>query len=122
MENKAHALAAGLFVLIVSALVAGLGMWLTRDAGNYHAYELSSRAGVSGLQSQAAVRYKGVAVGKVTHIGFDPQINGNVLIRIAVHENTPLTPSTFAVLGYQGVTGLAYVLLEIGRASCRERV
>ncbi|SER19382.1 MlaD family protein [Giesbergeria anulus] len=112
MENKAHALAAGLFVLIVSALVAGLGMWLTRDAGNYHAYELSSRAGVSGLQPQAAVRYKGVAVGKVTHIGFDPQINGNVLIRIAVHENTPLTPSTFAVLGYQGVTGLAYVLLD----------
>ena len=112
MENKAHALAAGLFVLIVSALVAGLGMWLTRDAGNYNVYELSSSEGVSGLQSQAAVRYKGVAVGKVTHIGFDPQVKGNVLIRIAVHESTPLTSSTFAVLGYQGVTGLAYVLLD----------
>lgn len=112
MENKAHAVAAGLFVLIVAALVAGLGMWLTRDTGNYHSYELSSREGVSGLQEQAAVRYKGVAVGKVTKIGFDPQISGNVLIRIAVHETTPLTPSTFAILGYQGVTGLAYVLLD----------
>ena len=110
MENKAHAVAAGLFVLIVSALVAGLGMWLTRDTGNYHSYELSSREGVSGLQEQAAVRYKGVAVGKVTKIGFDSQISGNVLIRIAVHESTPLTASTFATLGYQGVTGLAYVL------------
>ena len=112
MENKAHAVAAGLFVLIVAALVAGLGMWLTRDSGNYHSYELSSREGVSGLQEQAAVRYKGVAVGKVTKIGFDPHISGNVLIRIAVHETTPLTPSTFAILGYQGVTGLAYVLLD----------
>lgn len=112
MQNKAHAMAAGLFVLIVSLLVAGLGMWLTRDNGNYHAYELSSREGVSGLQPQAAVRYKGVAVGKVTHIGFDPQVSGNVLIRIDVNEETPITASTFAVLGYQGVTGLAYVLLD----------
>lgn len=112
MENKSHALAAGLFVLIVSGLVIGLAMWLTRDSGSYHAYELSSRQGVSGLQPQAVVRYKGVAVGKVTHIGFDPQTSGNVLIRIAINDETPLTPTTFAVLNYQGVTGLAYVLLD----------
>lgn len=112
MENKSHALAAGIFVVVVAALVAALAMWLTRDSGSYHSYELSSREGVSGLQPQAAVRYKGVSVGKVTHIGFDPQVSGNVLIRIAVEDGTPVTPTTFAVLGYQGVTGLAYVLLD----------
>ncbi len=112
MENKSHALAAGIFVVVVAALVAALAMWLTRDSGSYHSYELSSREGVSGLQPQAAVRYKGVSVGKVTHIGFDPQVSGNVLIRIAVEDSTPITPTTFAVLGYQGVTGLAYVLLD----------
>ena len=112
MENKSHALAAGIFVVVVAALVAALAMWLTRDSGSYHSYELSSREGVSGLQPQATVRYKGVSVGKVTHIGFDPQVSGNVLIRIAVEDGTPITPTTFAVLGYQGVTGLAYVLLD----------
>jgi phospholipid/cholesterol/gamma-HCH transport system substrate-binding protein len=112
MENKAHALAAGVFVLFMAVLAATLAMWLTRDNGSYHAYELSSREGVSGLQPQAAVRYKGVAVGKVTHIGFDPDVRGNVLIRINVEDSTPITPTTFAVLGYQGVTGLAYVLLD----------
>ena len=112
MENKSHALAAGIFVVLVATLVAALAMWLTRDSGSYHSYELSSREGVSGLQPQATVRYKGVAVGKVTHIGFDPQVSGNVLIRIAVEDGTPITPTTFAVLGYQGVTGLAYVLLD----------
>ncbi|WP_027994623.1 MlaD family protein [Simplicispira psychrophila] len=112
MENKSHALVAGLFVVLMAALAAGLAMWLTRDNGSYHSYELTSREGVSGLQPQAAVRYKGVAVGKVTHIGFDPQVRGNVLIRIAVEDGTPITPTTFAVLGYQGVTGLAYVLLN----------
>ena len=112
MENKSHALAAGLFVLVVAAMLAGLAVWLTRDDSNYEQYELSTRDGVTGLQPQAAVRYKGVAVGKVTRIGFDPQVTGNVLIRIAVNEQAPINPTTFAVLGYQGVTGLAHVQLD----------
>ena len=112
MENKSHAFAAGIFVLVVTAMVIGLAVWLTRDSGRYQTYELSSRDGVSGLQPQAAVRYKGVSVGRVTHIGFDSQASGNVLIRIAVSVDAPITPTTFAVLGYQGVTGLAYVLLD----------
>ncbi|MFY3386289.1 MlaD family protein [Paracidovorax sp. MALMAid1276] len=112
MENKSHALAAGIFVLVVAAMLAGLAIWLTRDDANYQSYELSTKDGVTGLQPQAAVRYKGVAVGKVTRIGFDPQVNGNVLIRIAVNDHAPISPTTFAVLGYQGVTGLAHVLLD----------
>jgi phospholipid/cholesterol/gamma-HCH transport system ATP-binding protein len=47
MENKSHALAAGLFVLVVTALLVGLGVWLTRDRGNYQSYELSSGEGVA---------------------------------------------------------------------------
>ena len=112
MENKSHALAAGVFVLVVAALLAGLAIWLTRDSTSYQQYELTSKDGVTGLQPQAAVRYKGVAVGKVTRIGFDPQTSGNVLIRIAVNTDAPISPTTFATLGYQGVTGLAHVQLD----------
>ena len=118
MANKSHALAAGIFVLVVAAMLAGLAIWLTRDSANYEQYELSTKDGVSGLQPQAAVRYKGVAVGKVTRIGFDPQVTGNVLIRIAVNEQAPISPTTFAVLGYQGVTGLAHVLPTNLTPSC----
>ena len=112
MENKSHALDAGIFVLVVAAMLAGLAIWLTRDNTSYEQYELSTKDGVTGLQPQAAVRYKGVAVGKVTRIGFDPQVGGNVLIRIAVNEQAPISPTTFAILGYQGVTGLAHILLD----------
>ena len=112
MENKSHALAAGIFVLVVAALLIGLAVWLTRDNASYELYELTTKDGVGGLQPQAAVRYKGVAVGKVTRIGFDPEVPGNVLIRIAVNEQAPVSRTTFAVLGYQGVTGLAHILLD----------
>lgn len=112
MENKAHAFAAGLFVLVVTALLIALAVWLTRDTGVRRVYEISSPEAVNGLQPQAAVRYRGVPVGKVTAIGFDPKTLGNILVRIAVDDSAPVTQSTFATLGFQGVTGLAFVQLD----------
>lgn len=113
MENKSHAMAAGLFVVVVACLLAGLALWLTRDRHQYVEFELSTKDAISGLQVQATVRYKGVSVGKVTRIGFDPQASGNVLIRIAVDAEAPISPkTTYAQLGYQGVTGIAHVQLD----------
>ena len=112
MENKSHAFAAGAFVLVVSALLVALAIWLTRDTGVRRAYELSSHEAVTGLQLQAGVRFRGVTVGKVTNIGFDPVMRGNVLIRISTDDMAPITRSTFATLGFQGVTGLAFIQLD----------
>lgn len=112
MENKSHALAAGTFVLLLIALLVALATWLTRDTSERRLYELSSAEAVTGLQPQAAVRFKGVNVGKVTAIGFDPEVAGNVLIRISIDSQTPVTSATFATLGFQGVTGLAFIQLD----------
>lgn len=112
MENKSHALAAGLFVLFVTALLVALAVWLTRDTRQLRSYELAGSVNLSGLQPQANVRYQGVPVGKVTDISLDPQTRGQVLVRIAVDDLAPISSSTFATLGYQGVTGLAYIQLD----------
>ena len=112
MENKAHAFAAGVFVLAVTALLVGMVMWLMRDTVSTSRYEMTTTDAVTGLQPQAAVRFKGVAVGKVTNIDFDPDKPGNVLVEIAVDRNAPVTQSTFATLAFQGVTGLSFVQLN----------
>jgi len=112
MENKAHAFAAGAFVLVAAALLVAMAVWLTRESGLHLTYELSTRETVTGLQPQAGVRFRGVQVGKVVAIGFDPLVPGNVLLRIAVSDEVPITRSTFATLGFQGVTGLAFVQLD----------
>ena len=50
MENKSHALAAGLFVLAMTALLISAAVWLTRDTSSLSRYELAGRvAGVRGL-------------------------------------------------------------------------
>jgi phospholipid/cholesterol/gamma-HCH transport system substrate-binding protein len=112
MENKSHALAAGVFVVVVAAMLVGLAMWLLRDSTNTITYEMFSDAAVTGLQPQASVQFKGVAIGKVTDISFDPEHRGRVRVRIAVSPNAPITQSTYATLTFQGVTGLTFVQLD----------
>ena len=112
MENKAHALIAGAFVVLVTALLALLAIWLTRDNTARNLYEMSTSETVSGLQPQATVRYRGVAVGKVERIGFDQKVKGNVLIRVSIDEAAPVTRSTFATVASQGVTGLGFIQLD----------
>jgi len=112
MENKSHALAAGAFVLGLVAVLIALILWFTRDTTVRNTYELSTRDAVSGLQPQAAVRYRGIMVGKVTGIDFDPKQRGNVRVRISVDQRVPLTTASYATLAYQGVTGLAFIALD----------
>jgi phospholipid/cholesterol/gamma-HCH transport system substrate-binding protein len=112
MENKSHALAAGIFVLALTAMLISLAVWLTRDTRALHVFELSGRVNVTGLQPQASVRFRGVPIGKVTSIGLDPQARGQVLVRIAVDDQAPITSTTYASLGFQGVTGLAFIQLD----------
>ena len=112
MENKAHAMAAGAFVLVVSALLALLAVWLLRDNSQRDMYEMSTSETVSGLQPQAVVRFRGVPVGKVEVIGFDNKVKGNVLIRISIDRAAPVTKSVFATVASQGVTGLGFIQLD----------
>ncbi|MFO1265061.1 MAG: MlaD family protein [Rhodoferax sp.] len=112
MENKSHALAAGAFVVLVASLLVALAAWLSRDSGHHRIFEIASREGVTGLQEQAPVRYKGVTVGRVQSIALDSVARGQVLVRLALDGSAPITATTYATLGFQGVTGLAFVQLD----------
>ena len=112
MENRAYALAAGLFTLIMGAGVIAAALWFSGETADSSSYLLVSRHGVAGLNSQAPVRYRGVVVGKVVDIEFDPLEPRAILVEITVKTGTPLTRGTYAQLGSQGVTGLSYVILD----------
>lgn len=112
MENRAHALAAGLFVLIFGAAVIAAGMWFGKDEVRQDYYVITTKQSVSGLKVEAPVRYRGVEVGRVESIHIEPGVSGRIRIRIGVEGSTPITKGTYAQLGYQGVTGLAFVSLN----------
>ena len=112
MENRAYALAAGLFTLLLGIGVVAAALWFSGETVVTENYLLVSRHPVSGLNLQAPVRYRGITVGKVVNIQFDPAEPRVILIEISVKAGTPVTRGTFAQLGSQGVTGLSYVMLD----------
>ena len=122
MENKAHAMVAGIFVLVVTALLGALAVWLMRDNIERHLYEMSTSETISGLQPQAAVRFRGVPIGKVEAIGFDTKVKGNVLIRVSIDADAPVSKSAYATVASQGVTGLGFIQLDDNDSSSEQLV
>ncbi len=111
MENKSHAFIAGLFTVCLVAAALFIVWYLNMDKTVRLPYMISTNQSVPGLNPQATVRYRGMDVGRVTSIGFNPAKPGEILIHFEVKEDTPMTKSTYATLTYQGVTGIASVEL-----------
>ena len=112
MENKSHALAAGIFTILLG-IAAAIGIWwLGQSDESTTSYVLETRRNVTGLNVQAQVRYRGIRVGKVEAIEPDAADPRVILVRISIDERFKLTRGSTAQLGYQGVTGLAYVQIE----------
>ncbi|CAJ0814390.1 MULTISPECIES: MlaD family protein [Ralstonia] len=112
MENKAHAFLAGLFTIGLVIFVALAVTWFNRDQTVRVPYDVVTRSTVNGLNPQAAVKYRGLDVGKVDSIRFDDKVPGQIVVRVLVDKDAPITTTTYGRLAYQGVTGLAYVQLD----------
>jgi len=112
MENRSHALAAGIFTILLG-IAAALGIWwLGQSDESTTTYVLETRRNVTGLNVQAQVRYRGIRAGKVEAIEPDEADPRVILVRVSVDNRFKLTRGSTAELGYQGVTGLAYVQIE----------
>jgi phospholipid/cholesterol/gamma-HCH transport system substrate-binding protein len=118
MENKVNFAVVGAFVIVLLLAMIGGTLWLA--SGSYYrqaydTYETHMSESVSGLKVNAAVRYRGVDVGRVRAIVLAP---GNVeLVRVTldIERGTPVKVDTVATLQTQGLTGIAFIELSGGR-------
>ncbi|AWB34590.1 MlaD family protein [Orrella marina] len=112
MENRSHAIIAGLFVLVLLAAAAITAIWIGRKNVTYEPFELVSQLPVGGLSVQSQVRYQGMPVGQVQGLGFDQENPGSIRISIGVLPQTPVTKGTWAEISTQGVTGISNIDLR----------
>lgn len=116
MESRAFTLLTGLFVIGLVAGIIAWANWLAKEPLERVSYRVVSSVPVTGLNAQAQVRYRGISVGRVAAIGLDPKDARRILISIEVDKGLPLTRGTYAQLGIEGITGIAYVhLLDEGK-------
>ncbi|GAA5183003.1 MlaD family protein [Niveibacterium umoris] len=112
MENRAYALAVGIFTIVVGLATAAAFWWFAgRTERTYDVY-LYTDGSVGSLNEQAAVRFRGIRAGRVTDIDLDPETPRRILIRLRLDESLQLSKATSAKLATQGLTGFIYVQLE----------
>ncbi|NLO79311.1 MAG: MCE family protein [Xanthomonadaceae bacterium] len=116
MESRVSYAAVGVFVIVLSAALIGLGLWLGSDVGlqRQTRYSIYFQESVSGLYPNAPVTYRGVVVGRVERLELVDQNPERVHVLIAVQEGTPIKTDTRAKLDPQGVTGVVHIELTGG--------
>ncbi|MFY9314890.1 MAG: MlaD family protein [Burkholderiales bacterium] len=112
MESRAYALITGLFVLGIAGCIVLWAHWLAKTPIARTSYRVIATGAVSGLNPEAQVRYRGMGVGRVSSIVLDPKDPRRILVNVEVDSNIPVTKGTYAHLGMEGITGIAYVHLQ----------
>lgn len=112
MNSRAYALITGLFILLLGASVIGVYLWLRGGHQQTLPYIVETSGSVYGLVPQSTVYYRGIAVGKVDDIKFDPHNPRKIRIRVKITADTPIMKGTYAKLKLQGVTGLSQLELD----------
>jgi len=119
MYERTNYLAVGIFILIGALVLVAVGFWIggVGQTVPMSQYTIIFERDVNGLSVGSPARYMGVDVGQVTTIQLFPAEDTAIEVRIEVAASTPVDSGTFASLGYQGITGVAFINLagEPGR-------
>jgi len=116
MEPKVSYVLVGTFVLLFGAVLIVIVLWLVRGGPQktYRSYYAYFSESVSGVSENSVVKYKGINVGRVKNMRFDPENPERVRLVLDIAEGTPIKEDTVASLASQGLTGLAFVELGGG--------
>jgi phospholipid/cholesterol/gamma-HCH transport system substrate-binding protein len=112
MEPRAFATATGIFVLVLGGLLIAGALWLGSATASGVPYDLTTRESVAGLTPGASVRLRGVEIGQVERIGFDPHDPRVVRVRTLLDPRVRLMAGTYATLSSLGLAGTPYVELN----------
>jgi phospholipid/cholesterol/gamma-HCH transport system substrate-binding protein len=112
MGKNKYALITGIFLIALTTATSLVVYWIGHFERERNVYYVSTRKSVSGLNPESTVFYRGIAVGKVLDIHFDPNDSGTILVPIEVDKTIVLNKGVYATLHLKGVTGLTQIELE----------
>ncbi|MEA3228342.1 MAG: MlaD family protein [Campylobacterota bacterium] len=119
MNNKVNYSAIGFIVLVGFSLMMGFVYWLLKPTVDEKTqkYLIYFDESVLGLNVDAPVKYKGISVGRVSKLQISPYNSEQVEVLITILKSTPIKIDTAAKLTAQGITGLSYINLSMGKHS-----
>ena len=120
METDKHYFFEGLFIIVFSISAAILAVWL--GSPGFHddiLYSIHFPDSVSGVTVGDPVTFRGVDVGNVKSIGFDPDDTRLVIVNVRLRKNAPVKTDTKASLAMKGFTGVVTIELNGGNPAAQ---
>lgn len=116
MNNRTNYTFVGAFVIMSLVILSFFIYWLMKptDKQTMNDYIIYFEESVSGLNINSPVKFRGIPVGSVKVMKINPENPEEILIRIAVRDDTPIKVDTVATLMSQGITGLNFIDLSQG--------
>jgi len=116
METRANYVAIGAFVFVTMFLGFAFIYWLGSSSEGPRALPVKVifKNNVTGLSVGGNVNFNGIKIGDVGDLGFDPDDPSVVIATIRVSPSAPLRADVKATLGFQTLSGIAYVELSGG--------
>jgi phospholipid/cholesterol/gamma-HCH transport system substrate-binding protein len=117
METRANYVLIGLFSILSVVAAAIFILWIANSGLNKQTspYDVVFEGPVRGLEVGGEVRFNGIKVGEVTDLSLSTQNPKDVIARIEVQSNTPISITSIAELEPAGLTGTAYVQISAGQ-------
>jgi phospholipid/cholesterol/gamma-HCH transport system substrate-binding protein len=114
----------GVSVLVAIGLMMGFTYWLMKPSVDSEVtkYHILFDESVLGLNVDAAVKYRGITVGKVTSLKICSKNLEQVDVLITILKSTPIKETTVAKLTSQGITGLSYINLSMGSLNDKDLI
>lgn len=119
MEFRARYELIGLFSLAVIAALFAFVFWINNKGGfgERAEYRVRFSVPVSGLAIGGGVNFNGIRVGEVLNLSLDRAEPGQIEALISIDKTTPVRADTLVGVDYQGLTGVANILLTGGSPS-----
>ncbi|KEZ78230.1 MlaD family protein [Salinisphaera hydrothermalis] len=112
MENRSHIVAAVIFILFFGGGAVGFFFWLSTGDNAHRTMIIETTQSVGGVSAESPVKFKGLKVGHIESVSFDPQDANKVRIVFKVRDSVPLTKSSYGELATQGITGMSTLTLK----------
>ena len=117
MENRAHAIVAVTFLVVFSVGAILVYHWLAGRQDEPLDYENVTSQSVGGLAEQSDVLFKGLVVGHIARLDFDPHDRSRVVMRLQLKRHTYVTRATYAEIAMRGLAGGSVLELKLGQGS-----
>jgi len=102
----------GVFVIIAVSAIAALliiGIGVKFSKQTVHFYSEFTGESLSGLTKGMDVKFRGIPIGKVSSISYDPNDLSQVRVEFEVEAEFPMKADMTAEMAMSGITGLKYI-------------